>query len=290
MKNDYSKINMNMKIKMTFENCIKYFRELKKEQIYFYFLSLINLSILLVLMYSENKIVKNIVDLGIVSASGIIAAQYTYLLSQKGNIKEKRRDKYFKHRNTLVQLEHELIPARIDIGNNIKAFEDAIENTGPNKLRLILKMNKIDISTGLSLNLLDLEIINDYSKLYVLIKKINSDISYLDILLNKIQEGQRSQDILDSYKLLQSHMLSQLRKIDDLGLDLLIKCQLIFKQDDEKLSKIYEKTEKLFGYDFDKKEIDEKKEEITNEETRPPNPGEEPDKNFLLYLDINRTI
>ncbi len=87
---------------------------------------------------------------------GFFAALFSNHFESRRRIKELRRDKYFEHRNTVVQIEHELIPLRVNMSRNIASVEDALKNTNDNNIRIILRFYNISISTGLSLKLLNL--------------------------------------------------------------------------------------------------------------------------------------
>src|SRR5437762_1602869 len=98
-------------------------------------------------------IVKGLPGLGAIIASaffgGFFAALWTNRFETKRRIHDKRHDKYYEHRNTIVQIEQELIPLRVNISRDIASISQAIDNTNDQNIRLILRFYKLSLSTGL---------------------------------------------------------------------------------------------------------------------------------------------
>jgi len=275
---------------------LKLDRIINKHNIFFYVLSLINIGILSYLIWKEAKIIIIIFQVFISSIGGILAAILTFRLDSKGKMQNKRLDKYADHRNTLVQIEHELAPTRVSVGNNIKALEDAVQQFDSGVPRLILRMYKSDFSTGLSLRLINLELINDYSKIYILLKKINSDIDYLNQIVEKIQlwleQEKDFSSLLVAYEKLIRYLVIQCKKADKKILDIVAKCKIALSLDEqeEKIKNKYRKDGKEVIYSFPKNSLDSKKADIVQQEKRPYIDGENPDQTFMLYLDLKLVI
>src|SRR3989344_6491762 len=49
---------------------------------------------------------------------GLFAGLWGYYYQSKQRNEEKRADKYFDHRNVIVQIEHEMIPIRLNLSRN----------------------------------------------------------------------------------------------------------------------------------------------------------------------------
>lgn len=134
-----------------------------------------------------NELLQNSTFQIILSAfsGGFFAAFFTNYFESKKRIHEIRRDKYFEHRNTVVQIEHELIPFRVNLSRNITSIDDALKNIDENNIRIILRFYQSSISTGLSLKLLNLTLINEYVETYSLIESLNTDFEYLNGIIKK---------------------------------------------------------------------------------------------------------
>jgi len=61
----------------------------------------------------------------------LFAGLFSNYFESKRRIFDKRSDKYHEHKNTIVQIEHELVPARLNLSRNIQSLEDAIKHTNP---------------------------------------------------------------------------------------------------------------------------------------------------------------
>lgn len=57
---------------------------------------------------------------------GLFAGLFSNYFESRRRIFDKRSDKYHEHRNTIVQIEHELIPARVNLSRNIKSLMDSL--------------------------------------------------------------------------------------------------------------------------------------------------------------------
>lgn len=255
--------------------------------------SLINIAIFSYVLWYESKIIEVIFEVFISSIGGIFAALLTFYLTAKVRTKNKRLDKYVEHRNTLVQIEHELIPARVSMDNNLKALEDAIQQNDQGITRLILRMHKLDLSTGLSLKLLSLELINNYAELYVSLKKINSDIDYLDQIVEKIQiwadERKNIASLIIAYEKLIKYLVVQCQKADKNMLEIVAKCQIAILLDESKdeFKLKYQNDGEEVKYDFDKIEINLKKKNLEKQENMPYTDSETHEQIFMLYLDLH---
>src|SRR3989344_3565614 len=93
---------------------------------------------------------------------GLFAGWWSNYFETKRRIHDKRHDKYYEHRNTIVQIEQELIPLRVNISRDLASITDAIENTNDQNIRFILRFDRLFLSTGLGLRLLSLDFINMY--------------------------------------------------------------------------------------------------------------------------------
>jgi hypothetical protein len=210
----------------------------------------------------------------------------------RGRLRNKRLDKYVEHRNTIVQIEHELIPARKNMGNNIRALEDAVKQFKKGAPRLILRMYETTLSTGLSLKIVNLELINDYAELYILLKKINSDIDYLNQLVENIQmrgeKGKEFISLITAYEKLIEYLLKQCKKADNKILLLIAKCQIVldYGEEEKSLKRKYINDGQEIEYNFSERDIQKKKDRVTKQESRPYADEETPDEVFMLYLDV----
>lgn len=252
-------------------------------------LSFINILILFLVLSKESRALDIFIQAIISSVGGITAALIIFKLESKRIINEKRRKKFNEHGNAVVQLEHELIPARINLANNINALSEILNDTTPSSIGLLLRTEKINISPGLSLKLQNLILINDYSKLFQKIKQINSDLFYLDEIVKTIVKKFDSQKIDESllmvYLQLISHIISICEKTDTATLKLLSKCMLIIDSPNEFTLKEYIKTGKAINYNFDKDKLIKIEQKIIVEEA---GQGEEPDKIFLPVYNLKR--
>lgn len=221
---------------------------------------------------------------------GLFAAYWTYTFEIKRNLLDKRREKYNDHRNTIVQLEHELMPLRINLSRDQASINDALDTQTDTKTRLILRFYKLKLSTGLSLKLVNLDFINKYSELYSLIESINADFDYLNDLSQRIQAEIGTNRFKPSYLVVYRTMLPVLKvhcdEVDKKSLDLLIYAQLALRQNNKKTLEKYLDSGDLIEYHIDPNEKTKQTRKITREETRAPKEGEVRPQFASLYLDI----
>lgn len=225
---------------------------------------------------------------------GLFAGLFSNYFESKRRILDKRSDKYHDHRNTIVQIEHELIPARVNLSRNIKSLAYAIESTNENNIRLILRFNKLKLSTGLSLNLLDRDFINEYAELFTLFESHNSDIDYIEGMIQQIRSDQKNGPIdgnlLQSYVQMVEYLHQSCLEIDNKSHMLLAMCQIALNKEDKIIKKKYLKNGKLIEYEFPDQKMKEKLTQITSEENRLPNEGEAQPKFFVPFMDIKKVV
>ncbi len=226
---------------------------------------------------------------------GLFAGLWANHFESKRRIEDKRRDKYFEHRNTIVQIEHELIPLRVNLSRNLASIDDAIANTQPDSnIRLILRFYKLKLSTGLSLQLLNLELINEYAQLYSLVESINSDFEYISGIIDSIKESivsdKVNRSMLNTYTQVLTPLLNACKEADEKSLNLLAITQVALKVDKNNSLKEYLKTGNQVSLEIDDSKLKAKREIILKEETRPPLEGEKPPKFIALYLDVKKVL
>jgi len=225
---------------------------------------------------------------------GFFAGLFAYIFESKRRSNEKRSDKYYEHRNTIVQIEHELIPVRVNMSRNISSINEAIENTNENNIRLILRFYKLVFSTGLSLRLLNLDLINIYSETYSLLQSINADFEYIgDIikaLQNEINNGKPDVNKLNMYKIFLTNLKKDCDKTDKKTLELLSFCQCAINIDDIKMKNLFIKKGGQINYKISKKDLNKKSNSTEKQENLPYKNGEERPKFVTPYLDIKKVI
>lgn len=235
---------------------------------------------------SESTINQNTFNIIISAfAGGFFAAFFTNVFESQRRKNEKRNDKYFDHRNTLVQIEHELSPIRLNLSRNLASLSDALENTNSSKVRVILRLYKLEITRGLSTKLLNLELINKYLDVSILLETINSDIIYLSELLIKIQK-ERNPGLLHLYTTQVAFLLDTCKKVDQKSMELLSMCRLALREDDQILVKSYIELGGLINYSFSKEILKKENTKVESEENRPYEEGEKRPKFVSSYLDI----
>lgn len=209
-------------------------------------------------------------------------------------ISDSRREKYNEHRNTIVQIEQEQIPARINLSRNLASLEDAVKNTTSTQVRLVLRFYDLFLSPNLGLRLLNLDLINKYAELYILFETINSDIKYVNSLIEMIKDGPKNPivyaSLLKSYETMLPYLLEKCKEADEKSLALLSLSKLAFDLEDKKKKREYIKTGKDIKYKINEKEISMKKKSIEKEETAPYKKGEKRPQFFAPYLDIITVI
>lgn len=228
--------------------------------------------------------------------SAFLGALFSGLINNyfesRRRLKEKRTDKYFEHRNSIVQLEHELIPIRLNTSRNLAALEDAISNTNPTNIRFILRFYKLSLSSGLNQKFVSLDFINSYSQLYSAIEIFNSDIQYVEGLVYSVRENMKEGKVDDSlnasYKKFLPHIKNECQEIDKKTFELLSKSKLAIGQEDEKIKKKYTEDGKEIKYTFNKKAMDKKNKEIEKEEDFNSHPNEPRPQFISPFLDLKK--
>jgi hypothetical protein len=190
---------------------------------------------------------------------GLFAGLWSNWFESNRRIKDRRTDKYVEHRNTIVQIEHESIPLRVNISRNIEAIGNAIANTYEKpteiKIRFILRLYELKLSTGLGLKLLSVDFINKYSHLYADIETFNSDIKYLSSMVSMVLEdrkkGLAQPDLYESYKELLPVLKDTIEDIDKKSLELLTYAKVAIDTQDKKIGEKYIKDGKEVKYTID---------------------------------------
>lgn len=212
----------------------------------------------------------------------------------KIKINDKRHDKYYEHRNTIVQIEQELIPLRVNISRDITAVADAITNTHKTNVRFILRFYKLSLSTGLGLRLLNLDLINKYAELYSAIESFDSDIQYISGMVASVMEdkkaGKIDESMVESYKVFLPQLKDICEHIDQKSLELLGMCKLAIDKEDKKIIDKYIKDGKEINYSFDKKSLSKKYEGIKEEEDGSLHKGEEQPKFVSPFMDLKKVL
>ena len=240
---------------------------------------------------SESIHLSNVNVLGILLSAffgGFFAGLWSNYFESRRRIHELRRDKYIDHRNTIVQIEHELIPIRVNLSRNLQSLKIALDSTNNRNIRLILRLYKMTISPGLNLKLLDINLINEYLELYTILASINSDIQYLegvvDIIKDDLRNKKLDRSLLGVYSQVVSHLYKSCQKSDDKSLSLLSKCIFIVKLSEEEIKKKYIKSGGAITYTIAEKDVKKRRERIVEEETR-PRKGEK-DQFVAPYIDV----
>jgi len=225
---------------------------------------------------------------------GFFAGLFSNYFESKRRIAEKRRDKYYNHRNTIVQIEHELIPVRINISRNISSLDEALNNTNDSNKRIILRFFKLKLSAGLNLNLLNLKSINLYAETYGLFETINNDIDYISQMVSSIIEDKKNnridENLINSYIQFSNFLLAETREADQKSLELLAYCKSILDKDEEKILKKYLEKGGQVKYNFNKKSIKRISKRVVSEETRPYAKSETRPQFITPFLDLKRVL
>lgn len=232
----------------------------------------------------------------IVSAffGGLFAAAWSNHFEAKRRIHDKRHDKYNEHRNTIIQIEQEIIPLRVNISRDLASITDAIENTNDQNIRFILRFYKLLLSTGLGLKLLSLDLINKYAELYSAIESFNSDIDYVSGMISSIRDDEKEGKIdpskVDSYKIYLPQLKDDAEQIDQKSLELLAMGKLAIGKDDKKVKEKYIDDGEEVKYSFGKKSLVQKYKSIKNEEDGSLHKDEKQPKFVTPYLDLKRVL
>lgn len=225
---------------------------------------------------------------------GLFAGWWSNYFETKRRIHDKRHDKYYEHRNTIVQIEQELIPLRLNIFRDLASITDAIENTNDQNIRFILRFYKLFLSTGLGLKLLSLNLINKYAELYSAIESFNSDIDYVSGMISSIRddekEGRIDQSKVDSYRIFLPKLKDGAEQIDQKSLEILAMGKLAIGKDDRKIKEKYIKDGEEIKHSFGKKLLAQKYKSIKNEEDGSLHKDEKQPKFVSPYLDLKRVL
>ena len=225
---------------------------------------------------------------------GLFAGIWTNHFESKRRINEKRTDKYFEHRNSIVQIEQELIPLRVNISRNITSIAGAINNTNDLNIRFILRFDKLFLSTGLGLKLLNLDLINKYAQLYSDIEKFNSDIEYVSEMISSVREDQKAGKIdpslVESYKIFLPYLKDKCEEIDEKSLELLAIGKVAISKEDKKIKNKYVKDGKEIKYSLNKKSLNQKYSEIKKEEDPTSHKDEKQPKFVAPFLDLKKVL
>ena len=223
---------------------------------------------------------------------GLFAGLFSNFYESKRRISDKRRDKYYDHRNTMVQIEHELLPARVSISRNIVSLDDSLKNTNKTNKRIILRFFKLKLSSGLSLNILNLDLINLYAKVFSQFEIINNDIDYIDKLASSIIEDNKNDrledNLIDTYFQFSEHLLSEIKKADKISLKLVSHCKLIFSKSEDDILKNYLKKGGLIKYRFMQKTVKKISDKLSREETKSYKKGEIRPTFIAPFLDLKK--
>ena len=223
---------------------------------------------------------------------GLFAGIFSNHFESKRRISDKRRDKYFDHRNTIVQIEHEILPSRINISRNINSIEDSINNTSKLSKRIVLRFFKLKLSPGLSLNLLNLDLINLYSEVYSQYESVNNDIDYLSQIVSSIIDDKKNNKVDDNligqYFQFSDYLLKEILDADKKSLELLSYCKTVIDKKEKDLLDIYLANGEEIKYRFNKKKIQKISKKVTKEETRPFKKGDARPQFITPFLDLKR--
>jgi len=223
---------------------------------------------------------------------GLFAGLFSNYFEVKRRISDKRRDKYYNHRNTIVQIEHELLPARINISRNLNSLDESIKNTNKFNKRIILRFYKLRLSSNLSLKLLNLKLINLYAEVSGQFETINNDIDYINQIVSVISEDKKNnkvdENLISLYFQFAEYLFITIKAVDEKSLDLVAYCKLIFLKKENEILKNYLDKGGQIKYNFLGKTFKKKLNEISREETRPYKKGEARPKFITPFLDLKK--
>lgn len=225
---------------------------------------------------------------------GLFAGIWTNHFESKRRINDKRTEKYFEHRNSIVQIEQELIPLRVNISRNLTSITDAINNTNENNIRFILRFDRLFLSTGLGLKLLSLDLINMYAQLYSAIEKFNSDVDYVSGMIASVREDQKAgkmdPSLIESYKIFLPHLKDECEEIDKKSLELLALSKVAIDKEDKNIKNKYVKDGKEIKYSINKKSLAQKYDDIKKEEGPSSHKSEKQPKFVAPFLDLKKVL
>lgn len=225
---------------------------------------------------------------------GLFAGVWTNHFESKRRVNDKRIEKYFEHRNSIVQIEQELIPLRVNISRNLASISDAIVNTNETNIRFILRFDRFSLSTGLGLKLLSLDLINMYAQLYSAIEKFNSDIDYVSGIVSSVREDQKvgkiDPSLVESYKIFLPHLKDECEEIDQKSLDLLALSKVAIGKEDKYIKTQYVKDGKEIKYPISKVSLNQKYDDIKKEEDASSHKDEKQPKFVAPFLDLKKVL
>ncbi|QQG43412.1 MAG: hypothetical protein HYW45_00125 [Candidatus Daviesbacteria bacterium] len=225
---------------------------------------------------------------------GLFAGIWTNYFETKRRIHDKRHDRYYEHRNTIVQFEQELIPLRVNISRDITSIADAIKNTNELNIRFILRFYKLFLSTGLGLKLLNLDLINKYAELYSAIESLNSDIDYVSGMISSVIEDQKEDKIdpskIEAYKVFLPQLQDACEQIDQKSLELLATSKLTIGKEDKRIRDKYIDDGKEIRYSLTKEALAKKYKGIKKEEDGSLHKGEKQPKFVSPFLDLKKVL
>jgi len=225
---------------------------------------------------------------------GLFAGTWTNYFESKRRIQDKRHDKYYEHRNTIVQIEQELIPLRVNISRDLASIISVIENTNDQNIRFTLRFYKLFLSTGLGLRLLSLDLINKYAELYSAIESFNSDIEYVSGIISSVVEDQKEKIVdpskIESYKIFLPILKDSSEQIDQKSLELLSMSKLALDKKDKKIRDKYVNDGKEIKYSFDKKSLNKKYKGIKKEEDGSLHKDEKQPQFVSPFLDLKKVL
>lgn len=206
---------------------------------------------------------------------------------------EIRREKYNEHRNAIVQIQHEIIPLRINLSRDLACFNEILINTNKYNTRIVLRLYDLNLNSDLSMKILSIDLINEYLDLITILESIKSDIQYLTSLKNNILEnsniGKNNESLNNLYPMVVQQLQKMCLKADALSLKLLSKCRLAINSSDQKnlLNKYISHGGEVV-YVFTNKDIKKENTRTTRRETRPYAENEDREQFLAPYMDIKR--
>jgi len=225
---------------------------------------------------------------------GLFAGLFSNYFESKRRISDKRHDKFFDHRNTIVQIEHELLPSRVNISRNMASLEDSFVNTNESNKRVVLRFYKLKLSQSLSLNILDINLINLYADVFSQFETINNDIDYINQMITSIVEDKKNNktdiNLIAMYFQFSEYLLNALKKVDQKSLELVSYCKIVLSKNENKILKDYVKNGGQIKYNLSKKSIKQKSNRISKEETKPYKKSEIRPQFITPYLDLKKVI
>ncbi|MFZ3301326.1 MAG: hypothetical protein WA152_01275 [Microgenomates group bacterium] len=225
---------------------------------------------------------------------GLFAGLFSNHFESKRRVADKRRDKYYDHRNTIVQIEHELLPSRVNISRDITSLTDSLTNTNEFNKRIVLRFYKLKITTGLSLNLLDIKLINLYAEVFSQFETINNDIDYINQMVISIVEDKKhdrvDMNLVTMYFQFSEYLLIRLKETDQKSLELLAYCKLVLNKNEKKILKKYINDGGQIKSDLSEKSIKAVSRQVTKEENRPHKRNEAHPQFITPFLDLKKSL